>query len=190
MAAAVDSQMTTPPGVWWLWCALALTGCVKSRFISKTTPAQAENACSIIRSEVRKVTSVYSPQVYIGRREAWDWRRYSMAAEKSDVSKEPTYFLLFHSQRLPERGYAHWEKITDERGNVFPTARGLSEGSKWKGREEAVSAVVSRNYLETLAATNTNMRIHGEREELVFEIHAAIIAGFLQKCDTTYFRID
>src|SRR5688572_26677227 len=158
--------MTIPsPGLWCLLCALALTGCTRSMFISKATPAQAESGCVVVRSEVRKATSVYSPHVYIGQSEAWDWCRYSMATEKFDVSREPTYFLLFHSQRLPERGYAHWEKITDERGNVFPTRRELSKGSKWKGREEGVSTVVSRKYLETLAATNTNMRIYGERED-------------------------
>jgi hypothetical protein len=157
-------------------------------FISKATPAWVENACTIVRSEVGKVTVVHSPQVYVGRREAWDWRRYSVAAEKFDVSSEPTYFLLFHSQRLPERGYAHWEKITDERGDVFPARRQLSKGSKWKGREEAVSAVVTRKYLETLAVTNTNMRIYGEQEDLAFVIHSAIVAGFLQKCDATHFR--
>jgi hypothetical protein len=60
--AAADSSMATPsPGVWWLLCALALPGCTRSMFISKATPAQAENACTVVRSEVKKATSVYSP---------------------------------------------------------------------------------------------------------------------------------
>lgn len=152
--------------------ALMLVGCAVEP--AYTTSLQVAQACLVRSDPYTKVTTLNGPRVAYGK---YGLGAYLLSANRTGADKQS--FLLVREWRTSSDGWMFLENAHDSTGHSLVThvlSRDVGDGGTI---DESLSVELPKGYLAAHAQSGLNIRLDGQKDNLLVIVPAYYVQGFL-----------
>ncbi len=139
---------------------------------------QVAKDCAVERDDFNKTVRVFCPKI-----QGDNVSEYLEFSRLTDAEGQLHWFVMLRTRRDTDDGWAMWATVSDEHRVEFKL-RQQDNDMKSGWLIEECSATLSREYLDSVKKTGIKWRVYGKNVTKDWAIPAALVQGFLKRCDT------